>query len=101
MQQVGQQDKNLPALLASCKPLAVEGNILVIGFDYLIIKEKFDNKDRAREQIAGILSQMAGVRCLLRTVLTEQYIPAPKNKAFDKNDLTSLAQELGGVVSES
>ena len=43
--QVSQEDKNLPALLAMCKPLAVEGNIIILGFDFPIFKEKFDKTE--------------------------------------------------------
>ena len=47
----GQQSKNLPALLAMCKPLGVEGQMIVLGFDYPIFKEKFDKTEDAAATI--------------------------------------------------
>jgi DNA polymerase III subunit gamma/tau len=46
VERVGQEDKNLPALLAMCKPLAIEGDTLVLGFDFPVLKEKFESKPK-------------------------------------------------------
>ncbi len=48
---VGQQHKNLPPLLAMCKPLAVEHQTIILGFDYPIFKEKFDKMPGATEAV--------------------------------------------------
>ncbi|MCI0396339.1 MAG: hypothetical protein L0322_15555, partial [Chloroflexi bacterium] len=92
-----QKDRNLPALLASCKPLATEGQTLILGFDYPLLKEKFDKKAGAREKVADVLSGLLGVPCAVRTVITGQYTPPV---AINKEDLDALAQELGGIVRE-
>ena len=94
----GRQDKSLPALLASCKPLATEGNALILGFDYPILKDKFDKKPQAAEIVAKALSDLLGGKCLVRTVVTDQYVPSPLTTEVDEEEFASLAKELGGVV---
>ena len=96
---IGQQNRNLSALLNSCKPLAVEGNVLVIGFDFPILKEKFDATANGLDLIAATLKQLLNVECKVRAVITTQYVP-PATGNVKKEDFYALAQELGGVVRE-
>ena len=56
----GQESKNLPPLLAMCKPLAVEGQIIVLGFDFPIFKEKFDKTEDAAATISDAFTQIFG-----------------------------------------
>lgn len=89
------ENKNLPALLNMGKPLAVEGNTAVIGFDYPIFKEKFSNTSGATQLLGDILSDLTGAHCNIRAVTTSDYtVP------IEKQDFQALAEELGGVVSE-
>ena len=97
---VRQQDRNLPALLAACKPLATEGNILILAFDYPVIKEKFDNAPGAERTVEETLSQMLQLQCRVRAVVTGQYHP-PSKPPVSREDFEALAQELGGVVTDS
>lgn len=91
----GQQSKNLPALLAMCKPLAVEGQKIVLGFDYPIFKEKFDRTEEAGPLISDAFAQLLGQTYGVRSVVTSDYaLP------IDKGDFDALAKELGGVVQE-
>jgi ethanolamine transporter EutH len=85
----------LPALLNMGKPLAVEGSTIILGFDYPIFKDKFDQTADAIQVVGDIFSQLVGAKCLVRAVVTSEYtIPIPKEE-FD-----ALAQELGGVMRE-
>ena len=93
--QVGQQDKNLPALLAMSKPLAVEGNIIIFGFDFPIFKEKFDKTEHGAAIISDSFSELTGAVCGVRCVVTSEYT-VPISRA----EMEALAQELGGVVHE-
>ena len=91
----GQQSKNLPALLAMCKPLAVEGELLILGFDYPIFKEKFDRTEDAAGMISEALKQLSNQTYGVRGVVTTDYaLP------IDKSEVEALATELGGVVHE-
>ncbi|MFN2135441.1 MAG: DNA polymerase III subunit gamma/tau, partial [Candidatus Promineifilaceae bacterium] len=67
---VGQANKNLPPLLAMCKPLAVEGHVVVLGFDFPIFKEKFDKTEGAAAAIGDAFSQLTGVQCSTRSEVT-------------------------------
>ncbi|UCC50676.1 MAG: DNA polymerase III subunit gamma/tau [Anaerolineaceae bacterium] len=93
--QVGHREKNLPALLAMCKPLAVEGTIIILGFDYPIFKEKFDKTEHAAGTIGDIFSELLGTELGVRCVVTSEYtVP------ISKEEFQALAEELGGVLQE-
>ncbi len=93
--QVGQDNKNLPPLLAMCKPLAVEGNMIVLGFDFPIFKEKFDKTESASATIGEAFSQIFEAKCGVRSVVTSEYVVPIGEEEFQ-----ALAEELGGIVRE-
>jgi DNA polymerase-3 subunit gamma/tau len=97
---VAKKDTNLPALLASSTPLATEGSILILGFDYPILKEKFERKKEAKEIVATELSELLHSSISVRTVVTEHYVPPATQESIDIDDFSALAQELGGVVHD-
>lgn len=99
-ERVGQIDRGLPALLASCKPLAIEGTTLILGFDYPILRDKFDKKKGAKEAIADVFSSLLETKCTVRTVITSEYEP-PKTTRTIKEDFAALADELGGIVRDA
>lgn len=92
---IGQKNKNLPALLNMGKPLAVEGNTVVLGFDYPIFKEKFDNTTGAAQLVGQTLGEILSAKCMARSVVSSEY-PV----LISKEEFQALAQELGGVVRE-
>lgn len=93
--QAGEQNRNLPALLNMGKPLAVEGNTLIIGFDFPIFKEKFDNTQGAPELLSDIVTDLTGVQSRVRSVIASDY-----SVSIHDEDIQALAQELGGVVQD-
>lgn len=93
--QSGQKMKNLPALLNMGKPLAAEGRTLVIGFDYPLFKDKFDNLAGAAPLVGDILTELLGQNTAVRGVVTSEYT-VPVQPA----DFHALADELGGTVSD-
>ncbi|MFW5942473.1 MAG: DNA polymerase III subunit gamma/tau [Chloroflexota bacterium] len=103
---VGSQDRNLPALLAVCKPLAIEGNAIVLGFEFPVLKDKFEDKPQAREMVAATMSELLGQKCTVRCVVSGKYTPPapvedPADAAVDRDEFYALADELGGKVRES
>lgn len=91
----GDKIKNLPALLNMGKPLAAEGRTLVIGFDYPLFKDKFDNQAGAISLVSDILTELLGENTAVRGVVTSEYT-VPVQPA----DFRALADELGGTVSD-
>ncbi|MBK7895911.1 MAG: DNA polymerase III subunit gamma/tau [Candidatus Promineifilaceae bacterium] len=89
----GDKIKNLPALLNMGKPLAAEGRTLVIGFDYPLFKDKFDNQAGAIPLVSDILTELLGQDTTVRGVVTSEYT-VPVQPA----DFRALAEELGGTV---
>jgi len=94
-QQVGRQNKNLPALLTMCKPLAIEGRTIILGFDYPLLKDKFDKTQGAADLVVAAFRALSGTDCLVRTVATADY-PVP----IHRDEFQALAAELGGVVRD-
>ena len=92
---VGEKRRNLPALLTMGKPLALEGNAIIVGFDFPIFRKKFDDTAGAAQLLAETFGQLLGVECVVRSVLTSEYTVAVPEEA-----LRALADELGGVVRE-
>lgn len=94
---LGEQNKNLPPLLAMCKPLAVEGNAVVLGFDYPVLRDKFRDKAQAVEMVAEEMSSLLGHKCIVRCVVTSDYTPpAPRAGPSLEDEFYALADELGG-----
>ena len=93
--QVGAENKNLPPLLAMCKPLAVEGNTIILGFDFPIFKEKFDKTEGASAGISQAFSKILGTMCSVRSVVTSEYVVP-----IGHDEFREMAEELGGVVRD-
>ncbi|MFO7664902.1 MAG: DNA polymerase III subunit gamma/tau [Chloroflexota bacterium] len=94
-QVVGRKMKNLPALLAMCKPLAIEGMTIILGFDYPLLREKFDKTPGAAATVTDAFRALSGVECTIRTVVTNDYPVLIRREEFQ-----ALANELGGVIRE-
>ena len=95
-QRVGHNNRNLPALLSMCKPLAIEGKTIILGFDFPIFKDKFDKTQGAADLVVTAFRALSGTDCLIRTVTTADY-PMP----IRRDEFQALAAELGGVVRDS
>jgi DNA polymerase-3 subunit gamma/tau len=94
-EQVGEQQRNLPALLTMGKPLALEGNTIILGFDFPIFNKKFSDTAGAVQLVGDTFSRLLGVPCHVRSVVTSEYtVPVPEE------EFRALADELGGVVKE-
>lgn len=94
---LGERNKNLPALLAHGAPLAVEGNTVILGFNFPILKDKFESNRQAVQAIHTVLSELLGGQYAVRCVVTAEYVPPV---TIQKDDFRALAHELGGVVRE-
>jgi hypothetical protein len=94
-QQVGKQNKNLPALLAMCRPLAIEGNTIILGFDYPLLKDKFDKTPGALDLVTDTFRKLGATNYAVRSVTTSDYPTSIAREEFQ-----ALAAELGGVVRE-
>ena len=90
---------DLPPLLAMCKPLATEGSALVLGFDFPILRDKFDQPEN-KDAVANILSGMFGGNRQVKAVVTSDYTP-PQQPALSRDEFEQLANELGGVVTDN
>ena len=74
-QRVGRHNKNLPALLSMCKPLAIEANTIVLGFDYPLLKDKFDKTAGALDLVINTFRALGAVDCMVRTARRRLLLP--------------------------
>ena len=59
---------SLEALMRSCRPVAIEQDVIVLGFDYEFHRSKVDEEQNRRE-IEDVLSGLLGKRYRVRCVL--------------------------------
>lgn len=99
---VQRHNRNLGALLNSAKPLATEGHTLVLGFDFPLLKDKFDSHNDGMDLLLEGLRSLFGDECRARVVITGQYTPSPTSNSttISHEEFSALAQELGGQVVE-
>ena len=95
-QRVGHNNRNLPALLSMCKPLAIEGKTIILGFDFPIFKDKFEKTQGAADAVVAAFRALSGTDCNIRIVTTADY-PMP----IRRDEFQALAAELGGVVRDN
>ena len=86
----GDQDRNLPALLNMGNVINIEGNTVIIGFQYAIFKEKFQNHPAAAAVVGDALSKILGSNLIVRPVVSSEYMPqaachAPSLKHWQKS----------------
>jgi hypothetical protein len=94
------KDSNIPRLLASAKPLATDGNTLIIGFEFPLLKDKFDGKPTAAARMIEGLNHLLGINCLVRTVVTNQFDSSSLGIQIDDDEFAAFAEEIGGTVSD-
>jgi hypothetical protein len=87
--------KNVPPLLASVRPLAVEGNTIILGFDYPLLKDKFEKTPGALDLVTDAFRALGATGYSVRCVATSDY-PA----AIAREEFQALAAELGGIVRD-
>ncbi len=103
----GQRDRGLPPLLKMGRMMNVEGAVVILGFQYPIFKDKFDDHQQAKTILLDGMKHVYGRDLTVRTVVSGAYkMPPPSKKtlkdapAVSRADVEALAQEVGGVVRE-
>jgi len=67
--QVKVHNRSVEALLKSCEPVAVEGEVVVLGFYYPFHKEKIEEPSR-KALVEKVISQVMGSPCRVKCVLS-------------------------------
>ncbi len=68
-------DRSLPASLSNANPINLEGETVVLGFTYPLIKERYDRVESADHKVAQALSNILGKPCKIKAVVTGEYTP--------------------------
>lgn len=95
MSEVRRYDRSLP--LANAKAINIEGDTIVLGFNYPLIKEKYDQIESADHKVAQALSNILGKSCKIKAVVTGEYTPP---KSITRAELEAAVRDLGGVVKD-
>ena len=108
--------RNLPleALMRSSEPIAVEGDVVVLGFEFDLHRARMEEEANKRD-VEDVLARLAGRPCQVRCVLSkgrnptssrspahwpaaERQIGTPASASFDDDPLVKAAIELGAQV---
>jgi len=67
---------SLEALMRSCEPVAVEGDVVLLGFTHNFHRSKVEEQHN-KQLVEDVLSSLVGQRCSVRCVLAGQERAAP------------------------
>ena len=77
---------SLEALMRSCRPMAVEGDIVVLGFDYDFHRSKVEeerNRRDVEEALSDVVGQKYRVRCMLARGGQQERAVAPSQRSVE------------------
>ena len=92
LQAARRHDPRVQALLNSCRPLNLEGGVLIIGFGSDLLRDKME-KDHNLQIAVSALEEICGGKLGLRCILSESWNPG------DPADNQPPPMEDGGMVS--
>ena len=92
---VKQSDRNLEALLNSCKSLEVKGDTLIIGMASEVLAEKIE-KPKSVEITQKAINDALGVMLKIKCMVTNAKNGVPSG--VDQNGLVAAAVQAGGKV---
>ena len=95
------RDPQTQALLNSCKPLAVDHNLLVLGFKSDLLREKMEkghNQELVIESLGEVLDSTLGVRCVLLQDWGDDRSTAPTVPLPEGGMVAAAVRELGAEV---
>jgi DNA polymerase-3 subunit gamma/tau len=90
-------DKRTEALLHDAQPIAVEGNLITIGFFYELHKTRVEGDKSAKPQIEKILGEIFGSPVHIRCVVSPK---KQKMRAAQDDPLIRAALNLGGKITD-
>jgi len=103
--QIKKRNMHVEALLKSCQPVAVEEDVVVLGFNYPFHKGRIE-EPRCKGLVEEVLSQTMGQPYHIECVLLadrEKRRGAPKKRdleAVKEDPLIKAALEMGGEITE-
>ncbi len=95
------RDPQTQALLNSCKPLAVDDNLLVLGFKSDLLREKMEkghNQEIVSESLGEVLDSKLGVRCVLLQDWGDDRSTAPTVPLPEGGMVAAAVRELGAEL---
>ena len=95
------RDPQTQALLNSCKPLAVDDNLLVLGFKSDLLREKMEkghNQELVIESLGEVMDSTLGVRCVLLQDWGDDRYTAPTVPLPKGGMVAAAVRELGAEV---
>jgi len=95
------RDPQTQALLNSCKPLAVDDNLLILGFKSDLLREKMEkghNQELVIESLSEVLGSTLGVRCVLLQDWGDGRSTAPTVPLPEGGMVAAAVRELGAEV---
>jgi len=103
--QIKKRNMHVEALLKSCQPVAVEEDVVVLGFNYPFHKGRIE-EPRCKALVEEVLSQAMGKPYHIECVLLpdrERRRESPKKRTLEaakEDPLIKAALEMGGEITE-
>jgi len=103
--QIKQRNMHVEALLKSCQPVAVEEDVVVLGFYYPFHKGRIE-EPRCKSLVEELLSQAVGqpyhIECVLLADREKRREPPKKRdlETVKEDPLIKAALEMGGEITE-
>jgi DNA polymerase III gamma/tau subunit len=96
---VKQLNRNAEALLRSAaEPIKVEGDVIVLGFQYQVHAEKFEKEPKWKENVERSFDQILQRKCRVKCMLAPE---RAKRKAVEQDPLIRTAiNQLGAQITE-
>jgi DNA polymerase-3 subunit gamma/tau len=94
---------SLEALMRSCRPVAVEGDVVVLGFDYDFHRGKVEeehNRQDVEDTLSGLIGQRYRVRCVLAQRSQQERAAAPLQRSTSESASRKTASPAEQIVAE-
>ena len=90
---------SLEALMRSCRPMAVEGDIVVLGFDYDFHRSKVE-EEHNKHLIEDVLGTLIGQRYRVRCVLGQERAATPPQRPVSKSAGEEATPSAEQIIAE-
>jgi hypothetical protein len=98
LERVKQSNRNAEALLHSAEPIKVEGDVIVLGFQYQVHAERFEKESKWKEMVERALDQVFQRKCRVKCMLAPE---RAKRKAVEQDPLIRTAiNQMGAQITE-
>lgn len=94
---------SLEALMRSCRPVAIEGDVVVLEFDYDFHRGKVEeqhNRQDVEDALSGLVGRRYRVRCVLAQESQQERVAAPSRHPASKSAGERAGSSAEQIIAE-